>query len=81
MRPANAGQALGLAAAYTVVDALRRAGASPTRAAVLTALRRSVEADNPFLVPGIVVRGGVHQVALQRFAAGRWRVFTPPLAR
>jgi branched-chain amino acid transport system substrate-binding protein len=81
LRPANAGQALGLAAAYSVVDALRRAGASPTRAAVLTALRRSVEADNPFLVPGIVVRGGIHQVALQRFAAGRWHVFTPPLVR
>jgi hypothetical protein len=81
LRPANAGQALGLAAAFSVVDALRRAGARPTRAAVLTALRRSVEADNPFLVPGIVVRGGIHQVALQRFAGGRWRVFTPPLAR
>ena len=80
-RPANAGQALGLAAAYSVVEALRRTGASPTRAAVLTALRRSVEADNPFLVPGIVVRGGIHQVALQRWSAGRWRVFTPPLVR
>ena len=80
LRPSNAGQALGLAAAYSVVAALRRAGPSPTRAAVLTALRRSVEADNPFLVPGIVVRGGIHQVALQRRTAGRWRVFTPPLA-
>jgi branched-chain amino acid transport system substrate-binding protein len=81
LRPENAGQALGLAAAYSVVAALRRAGPKPTRAAVLTALRRSVEADNPFLVPGVVVRGGIHQVALQRFAGGRWRVFTPPLAR
>jgi branched-chain amino acid transport system substrate-binding protein len=80
LRPSNAGQALGLAAAYSVVAALRRAGPSPSRAAVLTALRRSVEADNPFLVPGIVVRGGIHQVALQRWSAGRWRVFTPPLA-
>jgi len=81
LRPANGEQALGLAAAFTVVDALRRAGAGPTRAAVLTALRRSVEADNPFLVPGIVVRGGIHQIALQRWSAGRWRIFTPPLAR
>jgi hypothetical protein len=81
LRPASAGQALGLAAAYSVVAALRRAGPSPTRAAVLTALRRSAGADNPFLVPGIVVRGGIHQVALQRFAGGRWRSFTPPLAR
>jgi branched-chain amino acid transport system substrate-binding protein len=81
LRPANAGQALGLAAAYSMVAAIRRAGPSPTRPAVLTALRRSVETDNPFLVPGIVVRGGIHQVALQRFAGGRWRAFTPPLAR
>lgn len=81
LRPANAGQALGLAAAYSMVAALRRAGPGATRAAVLTALRRSVEADNPFLVPGIVVRGGIHQVALQRFEGGRWRVFAPPLAR
>jgi hypothetical protein len=81
VRPANAGQALGLAAAYSVVAALRRAGPRPSRAAVLTALRRSVQADNPFLVPGVVVRGGIHQVALQRFMGGRWRVFTPPLAR
>jgi hypothetical protein len=80
-RPANAGQALGLAAAFSLVGALRRAGRAPTRATVLTALRRSVEADNPFLVPGIVVRGGIRQVALQRFARGRWNVFTPPLVR
>ena len=81
LRPANAGQELGLAAAYSLVGAFRSAGSAPSRATVLTALRRSVEADNPFLVPGTVVRGGVHQVALQRWSAGRWRVFTPPLAR
>jgi branched-chain amino acid transport system substrate-binding protein len=80
-RPTNAGQALGLAAAFSLVDALRRAGRSPTRAGVLAALRRSVEADNPFLVPGIVVRGGIRQVALQRWSHGHWNVFTPPLAR
>jgi branched-chain amino acid transport system substrate-binding protein len=80
-RPANAGQALGLAAAFTLVDALRRAGRSPARASALAALRRSVEANNPFLIPGIVVRGGIRQVALQRWSRGRWRVFTPPLAR
>ncbi len=80
LRPANDGQALGLAAAYSLVDALRRAGNAPARSAVLTALRRSVEADNPFLVPGIVVRGGIHQVALRRWTAGSWRVITPPLA-
>jgi branched-chain amino acid transport system substrate-binding protein len=80
-RPANAGQALGLAAAFTLVDALRRTGKTPTRATLLTALRRSAEANNPFLVPGIVVRNGIRQVALQRWSRGRWGIFTPPVAR
>ena len=80
-RPVNAGQQLGLAVAFSLVDALRRAGRRPARATVLTALRRSVEANNPFLVPGVVVRGGVRQVALQRWSGGRWRIFTPPIAR
>jgi hypothetical protein len=78
-RPTNTGQALGFAAAYTLVDALRHAGADATQADLLTALRRSAEADNPYLVPGIVVRGGIHQVALQRWAHGRWNVFTAPV--
>jgi branched-chain amino acid transport system substrate-binding protein len=80
-RPANSGQALGLAAAFSLAHALRRAGKAPTRSTILRALRRSAEANNPFLVPGIVVRGGIRQVALQRFAGGHWNVFTPPLVR
>jgi branched-chain amino acid transport system substrate-binding protein len=79
-RPRNVGQALGLAAAYTLVDALRRAGSGAKRTDLLTALRRSVEADNPYLVPGIVVRGGIGQVALQRWSRGRWNIFTGPVA-
>jgi branched-chain amino acid transport system substrate-binding protein len=79
--PENAGQALGLAAAFSLVHAVQRAGDDPSRRAVLTALRRSAEADNPFLVPGIVVRGGIREVALQRWSRGHWRVFTPPVAR
>ena len=72
----------GMAAAFALVDALRRAGRNPSRAAVLAAARTLVEGDNPFLVPGIVVRGGrVQQVALRRWTAGRWSVFTGPLAR
>jgi hypothetical protein len=77
--PANAGQSLGLAAAFTTADALRSAGPGADRSAVLRALRHLVEANNPFLVPGIVVRGGgIHQVALQRWSHGRWHVFTRP---
>jgi hypothetical protein len=77
--PASAAGAVGLAAAYTIVDALRTEKA-PTRASVLKALRRLIEADNPFLVPGIVVRGGIRQVALQRWSHGHWNIFTGPLS-
>jgi hypothetical protein len=56
------------------------AGKSPSRASVLAIARRLVEANKPFLVPGVVVRGGrVQQVALQRWVGGRWSVFTGPI--
>jgi branched-chain amino acid transport system substrate-binding protein len=69
----------GMAAAFTLVDALRRAGRTPTRAGVLAAARSLNEANNPFLVPGIVVRPPIQQVVLQRRSGGRWSVFTGPL--
>jgi branched-chain amino acid transport system substrate-binding protein len=70
----------GMAAAFTVVDALRKAGKNVTRLGVLAAARSLNEANNPFLVPGIVVKPPVQQVALQRRSGGRWSVFTGPLA-
>ncbi len=70
----------GMAAAYAFVAVLRRAGPNPTPARLLAAARSLVEADNPFLIPGIVVRGRVRQVALERWSAGRWSVFTGPVA-
>jgi branched-chain amino acid transport system substrate-binding protein len=70
----------GMAAAFALVDALRRAGKNPTRASVLAAARSLNEANNPFLVPGIVVKPPIQQVALQRRSGGRWSVFTGPLA-
>lgn len=72
----------GMAAAFALVDALRRSGQSPTRARVLAASHLLAEANNPFLVPGAVIRAGrVQQVVLRRWLAGRWRVVTGPLAR
>jgi len=76
------GEEEGMAAAFALVDALRRAGKAPTRARVLATVHGLTEADNPFLVPGIVIRGGrVTQVALQRWIAGHWSILTGPLAR
>jgi branched-chain amino acid transport system substrate-binding protein len=70
----------GMAAAFMLVDTLRRAGKTPTRASVLSAGRSLNEANNPFLVPGIVVKPPIRQVALQRWLGGHWNVFTGPLA-
>jgi branched-chain amino acid transport system substrate-binding protein len=75
----------GMAAAFTLVDTLRRAGKTPTRASVLAAARSMNEANNPFLVPGIVIKTSptdaspIQQVALQRWSGGHWNIFTGPL--
>jgi branched-chain amino acid transport system substrate-binding protein len=82
----SASYVAGMAAAFTLVDALRKAGKNLTRAGVIAAARSLNEANNPFLLPGIVVRTTaadpfpLQQVALQRWSSGRWRVFTGPLA-
>ncbi len=75
----------GMASAYSLVDVLRRAGKSPTRAAVMAAARSLKEAVNPFVLPGIAVRTGpadgfpMQQVALERWSGGHWNIFTGPL--
>ena len=71
----------GMAAAYTMVDALRRAGRNPTRESLLAAATHLKETTNPFLLPGIVVKTGardrypLEQVQMYRYHAGVWRVF------
>ena len=69
----------GMAVAYTMVDALRRSGAQPTRAGLLRAATHLDERANPFFVKGIAVRTGpndyypVEKTRMLRFHAGRWR--------
>ncbi len=69
----------GMAVAYTMVDALRRSGAQPTRASLLRAATHLNEPANPFFVKGITVRTGpndyypVERTRMLRFHAGRWR--------
>ena len=71
----------GMAVAYTMVDALRHAGAQPTRASLLRAATHLNERANPFFVKGIGVRTGpndyypVERTRMLRFHAGRWRQF------
>jgi ABC-type branched-subunit amino acid transport system substrate-binding protein len=77
-KPREVANLYGMAAAYTMVDALRRAGAQPTRASLLRAATHLKE-KNPFLVKGVTVKTGpndyypVERTRMLRFHAGRWR--------
>jgi branched-chain amino acid transport system substrate-binding protein len=68
----------GMASAFTMVDALRHAGAQPTRASLLRAATHLNE-RNPFMVNGVTVRTGpndyypVERTRMLRFHSGRWR--------
>ena len=68
----------GMAAAYTLVEALRKTGRNLTRARLLRTLNNLTVRNNPFVLPGIVVKTGgtdhflLEQVRLERWANGRW---------
>jgi branched-chain amino acid transport system substrate-binding protein len=71
----------GMAVAYTMVDALRRAGRNPTRRSLLRAATSLNEPANPFFYRGIAVRTSasdyypVQRTRMVRFQRGRWRQF------
>jgi branched-chain amino acid transport system substrate-binding protein len=75
----------GMAEAYSLVDALRAAGANLTRQGLMTAVTHMNETTNPFLAPGIAVRTTptsrfpITQVRLQRWHAGHWVPVGPVL--
>ena len=76
----------GMAVAFTLVDALKRAGKNPTRESLMKAATSLNEANNPFLLPGIVAktsatdRFALEQVQMYRYAKGVWQVFGPIVA-
>ena len=71
----------GMAEAYTMVDALKKAGKNLTRQGVMNAATHLTERGNPFVLPGIVIRTTptfrfpISQVRLQRWSGGAWRAF------
>jgi branched-chain amino acid transport system substrate-binding protein len=73
----------GMAAAFTLVDALKHAGRNPTRASLLKSATSLNETTNPFLLPGMVAktsptdRFALEQVQLYRYTRGVWQVFGP----
>jgi branched-chain amino acid transport system substrate-binding protein len=74
----------GMMAAYAMVDALKHAGRSPTRASLLRAVQHLDEA-NPFLLPGLRLTTSpgnyfpIQRTYLVRFLHGYWNVLGKPL--
>lgn len=70
----------GMAAAYTMVEALKKSGKELTRERLVEAIS-SLDFTNPFLLPGISVKTGpndrfpIEQMLLQRWAKGSWKSF------
>jgi len=72
-----------MSSAFTLVDALRHSGKNPTRASVMRAVTHLNERNNPFVLPGIVVkttatnRFPITQARLERYHNGQWVYFGP----
>ena len=71
----------GMASAYAMVDALKRAGKIPTRASLLRGARHLNETTNPFLQPGVTLKtlptdyAPLEQLRMVRYRNGRWSPF------
>jgi branched-chain amino acid transport system substrate-binding protein len=71
----------GMAAAWTAIEAIRKAGAGLTRARLVDVVGSLSLQGNPFLQPGIAIRTGagdhfpIEQLVLQRWHKGAWRSF------
>lgn len=71
----------GMGAAFTMVDALQRAGKNPTRKSLMNAATHLHETDNPFVILGVVVattpsnRFPIVQEQLARYDGSRFALF------
>jgi ABC-type branched-subunit amino acid transport system substrate-binding protein len=71
----------GMAAAYAMVDALKRAGKTPTRGSLLRGARHLNQTTNPFLQPGVTLKtlptdyAPFEQLRMVRYRTGRWSPF------
>ncbi len=71
----------GMSAAHTFVQALKKAGKNPTRESIRQAAQHLTIKNDPFLLPGVVVRTTpsdhfpLDQAKLERWHNGRWITF------
>lgn len=74
----DASYATGMASAFALVNTLKIAGRDLTRQTMLKATANLNTANNPFLLPGIVLKTGpsdrfpVEQMQLRRWSGARW---------
>jgi branched-chain amino acid transport system substrate-binding protein len=74
-----------MASAWTMVDALKRAGKNLTRTGLMKAITTLNEPANPFVLPGITIRTTptnrfpIAQAQMQRWHNGAWQSFGPLL--
>jgi hypothetical protein len=77
-KPADVYNWYGMTVAWTMVETLRKAGKSPTRASLLRAAQSLNLAGNPFLLPGIVLKTSktryfpLDKVYLYRYDNRQW---------
>ena len=77
-KPADVYNWYGMTVAWTMVETLRKAGKSPTRAGLLRAAQSLNLAGNPFLLPGIVLKTSktryfpLDKVYLYRYDNRQW---------
>jgi ABC-type branched-subunit amino acid transport system substrate-binding protein len=71
----------GMAAAWTAVEAIRKAGKNLTRDGLVKVVSSMNLSNNPFLLPGIALKTGpgdhfpIEQMVLQRWHKGTWKSF------
>jgi len=79
--PSDVYNVYGMSVAHTFVEALKKAGKNPTRDRIMRAATHLNIHNDPFLLPGIVVRTTptdrfpLDQSRLERYHDGRWRSF------
>jgi branched-chain amino acid transport system substrate-binding protein len=79
--PSDVYNVFGMSVAHTFVEALKKAGKNPTRDSIMRAATHLNIHNDPFLLPGIVVRTTssdhfpLDQARLERYKNGRWRFF------
>jgi hypothetical protein len=76
--PSDSFYLYGMGAAFTMIDALTKAGKNLTRENIMQAAFHLHETNNPFVLPGMVIETTpddhfpIRQMQLSRYTDGKW---------